>query len=219
MPAPDSSTPPAAPVVPDGGAAAKSQLAWTVLLKQTQSIVTFVYLVTVGVGMLYYHQRYSEFGINIFQYADIFYFLVAPFEDVFILQLCALALALFLFGYWLDKTAERRFPRIYTVMSFGWEKKPWFDTYKSVSWALSLIALIYIYSDVYGESSKKKILEREPVTVSFEDGQTAVGQMIGKTNDTLFLIEQESVKAIPLNASVKEIVITSIKLPAEDTAE
>lgn len=44
--------------------------------------MTVLYLLMVGLGMLFNYQKYSEFGINIFEYADIFDFLIAPFEDV-----------------------------------------------------------------------------------------------------------------------------------------
>lgn len=48
--------------------------AYELILKEIQSIVTVLYILMVGLGMLFNYQKYSEFGINIFEYADIFDF-------------------------------------------------------------------------------------------------------------------------------------------------
>lgn len=194
--------------------ASKQQAA--ALIKQAQVILTVLYLTTVGVGMMFYHQKYSQFDINIFQYADIFYFLVAPFEDAFILALCALALGLFLTIFWFDNTLEKRFPRAYRYWSMGTSESSLFQSMKPASWLLMLISLLYLYSDYYGNSAKEKVLESEPISVVFENGEVAVGRMIGKTDTTLFLIEEASIKAIPLGSAVKEIVLTSFTDPTSE---
>lgn len=58
---------------------------YELIIKELQSIVTIFYLFLVGMGMLFKHQKFSEFGINVFQYADIFDFLIAPFQDYVII--------------------------------------------------------------------------------------------------------------------------------------
>ncbi len=188
----------------------------TILLKQAQTVLTVVYLVMVGVGMLYYHQKYSEFDINIFQYANIFYFLIAPFEDVFILFLCAVAVVLFLAGYALDGVIQKKMPRFYSVMSFGTDKLSWFKKAQTASWMLTFVLLLIVYSQIYGDRAKESVLESEPISIEFSDGQSMRGKMIGKTDSTLFLLSGSVVKAIPLNSEVKEIVITTSFSPLEE---
>ena len=187
----------------------ENSTALTVLLKQAQTVVTFVYLIMVGVGMLYYHQKYSEFDINIFQYADIFYFLVAPFEDVFIFFLCAVAVILFFMGYAFDGFIQRKMPRFYTAMYLGANKQSWFKKAQAISWPVTFVLLLVIYSEVYGERARRIVLESSPISITFADSQKMSGQMIGKTDGTLFLLHGTEVKAIPLNSEVKEITITT----------
>ena len=48
------------------------------------------YLIMVIIGMIFNYFRFDMFGLNIFQYASVFDFLISPFEDMHIL--------LFIFG-------------------------------------------------------------------------------------------------------------------------
>lgn len=50
------------------------------VITEIQTILTISYIFAVGIGMLFTFQKYSEFGINIFDYADVFDFLIAPFQ-------------------------------------------------------------------------------------------------------------------------------------------
>jgi len=55
------------------------------IIKEIQTIITISYILAIGIGMLFNFQKFSEFGINIFDYADVFDFLIAPFSDFKIL--------------------------------------------------------------------------------------------------------------------------------------
>jgi len=57
---------------------------YEIIIKELQTVITISYLFTVGIGMLFKYHKYDEFGINIFEYADVFDFLIAPFSDFFI---------------------------------------------------------------------------------------------------------------------------------------
>ena len=187
----------------------KTSSALNVLLKQAQTIITLLYLIMVGTGMLYYDRKYSEFDINIFQYADIFYFLVAPFEDGFILLLSSIVVLLFAFAYKADGVLARKFPRMYSASNFGMDKKPWFKRMQVAVWMITVSLVLVYYAHLYGNRAKRLILESEPVTISYAENEEVTGKMIGKTDDTLFLLTGTEVKAIPLTSLVKEIVITN----------
>lgn len=58
---------------------------YELIFKELQSVLTIIYLFAVGIGMLFEAEKFSEFGINIFEYADVFDFLTAPFSDAKIL--------------------------------------------------------------------------------------------------------------------------------------
>ncbi len=179
------------------------------LLRQAQTFLTLAYLTMVGVGMLFYQQKYAQFDINIFQYADIFYFLVAPFEDPFILLLCFVAVALFLAIYAFDGFLREKMPRFYTVFAFGTNRSKWFEKSQPVSWLITCVLLFVIYAQIYGDRAKEKILASQSITIAFTNDETLTGLMIGKTDNTLFLLQGTYVKAIPLGAEVKEIVINA----------
>jgi hypothetical protein len=38
------------------------------ILKEIQTVIALGYILTVGIGMLFNYQKYSEFNINIFEY-------------------------------------------------------------------------------------------------------------------------------------------------------
>lgn len=178
---------------------------------QAQAILTLCYLMMIGLGMLFYSQKYAEFGINIFQYATILYFLVAPFEDSLIMQLSAISLVIFAFGFRWDGIIEQRFPRLYTFLYMGSNKFPWFDKYKNWSWPISFLISIIIYSTFYADNAYKRVLKSDDITVNYEDGQRAHGKLIGKTDNVLFLLENQQVKVIPLESMVKNIVVHTLK--------
>ena len=52
-----------------------------------------------------------------------------------------------------------------------------------------------------------QIKENSPIKLKFSDNENINGIVIGKTKDILFLLQNEKVKAIPINSLVKEFEI------------
>src|SRR5699024_5912371 len=103
------------------------------ILKDLQSFITISYLIIVGVGMLFNFKKYAAFGINVFDYSDVFDFLIAPFSDFKILLFSALTILLVFMIFKLDTVWRRKYPKTYSKMVFGWDKKSWFNPqYSSV---------------------------------------------------------------------------------------
>ena len=73
--------------------------------------------------------------------------------------------------------------------------------------AITFVLYIYISADYYGKNAKSRILEQEDISIRMEDNEIRSGKLIGKTKDVIFLLRDENVYAIPINASVKEIRI------------
>ena len=48
--------------------------AYEAIIKEIQTVFALLYVIAVGIGMLFNYQKYSEFGINIFDYSDVFDF-------------------------------------------------------------------------------------------------------------------------------------------------
>ena len=177
------------------------------VIKEIQTILTISYVLAVGIGMLFTFQKYSEFGINIFDYADVFDFLIAPFSDFIILLFTIISLSIVYLILRLDLFWKRKYPNSYSKMSFGWDKKIWYNYYRYFSFATLFIFYLYISADTYGKISKENILNQTSTKIRFSDNEIKKGKMIGKTRDIIFLLNGEKVEAIPITSVVKEFEI------------
>ena len=180
---------------------------YKVILKELQPFLTLSYLIAIGIGMIFTYHKYSTFGINIFEYADVFDFLIAPFSDLKILIYTVLSLTITYLILKFDLIAERKYPTVYSKSVFGLNKKNWYNYVRYPSFGLIFLLYLSISADTYGKISKKQILEQHPIEVIFSDSQRQTGKVIGKTKEVLFLAEGNSVNAIPIAAFVKMIEV------------
>ena len=181
--------------------------AYELIIKEIQTIITLLYLLAVGIGMLFNYQKYAEFDINIFAYSDVFDFLIAPFAD-FNISLFALASSTVVFLLLrIDIFWKKKFPKSYSVASFGLDRKNWYNSFRYISFAFGFILYLYLSADIYGKFTKNEIENRAPITIRFEDNEVKSGKLIGKTKDILFLLKNDGVEAIPITSVVKEIKI------------
>ena len=180
---------------------------YELVLKEIQTIVTISYLLIVGIGMLFTYHKYSEFGINIFDYADVFEFLIAPFSDFKILFFSAITITLSFLLFKLDVVLRRKYPKTTSKMNMGLDKKSWYSTYRYFLVAFMFIYYLYLSADFYGKFTKKEIMGNSPITIKYSDSESINGIVIGKTKDIIFLLQNEKVKAIPINSNVKEFEI------------
>lgn len=175
-----------------------------ILRKDFQIIISISYLLLVAVGMFFTHKKYAVFGIDIFEYADVFDFLIAPFSDVKILWFTALTLLLIFIVILLDVFWKSKSPVSYSKMYLKIDKKSWFKTFRFGSFLLLLFFYLNISANIYGESSKKEILTKSPVAIKYTDNTILKGIIIGKTKEVLFVLEDQTVKVIPITSTVKE---------------
>ena len=180
---------------------------YELIIKELQSVVTIFYLFLVGMGMLFKHQKFSEFGINIFQYADVFDFLIAPFQDSIIVLFTLASLTFIYILFKLDSIWEKKCPRIYSIFSFGLNKKSWHRTYKLLTFIIALAAYLYFAADFYGRLFHSSINEKEKYKIHYTDDKIINGNLIGKSNNILFLWVDKKVKILPITDSVREMEI------------
>lgn len=179
------------------------------VIKEIQSVITIGYLFLVGIGMLFTYQRYEEFGINIFEYADVFDFLIAPFRDLGIVGF-TVATSLFVsFFYFMDIFVARRFPKTYSKLSFHMDQSPSYKWVRLGGFAFMLITYIYFGADAYGSRSARQALEQDPISITFTDGSQERGFFLGKTQEVIFLQKGKGKKAsihiYPISTGVQEI--------------
>ncbi len=180
---------------------------YELVIKEIQTIVTISYLITVGIGMLFNYQKFSEFDINIFLYADIFDFLIAPFSDFYILLFATASIVAVALLFWLSTLLKRKSPKWYSKSNFGFDKKPWFKAYRIILAVFSCIIYLYFSAHYYAKYTKEKIMAENDISIRLEDNEVKSGKFIGKTKDVIFLLNNDNVYAIPLTSLVKEIQI------------
>lgn len=164
-----------------------------------------LYLIAVGLGMLFNYCKFNLFSINIFQYASVFDFLISPFEDLNILWFILVTPCFPLLAKYGDKYWEKHFPKSYKKLSFGISEKPWFRAYQRIVFWCVFIYYIFFAAFSYGWITKKIIERQEPIQVRYMDDETVEGKLIGKVGNTLFLLDGDFVRVIPLDGVVKEM--------------
>lgn len=178
------------------------------IIKELQSIISLAYLLMVAVGMLFNYHKYAKFGINIFDYADVFDFLIAPFSDPKIFLFCIVSI---IFSYVVVKADiywKKRFPKWYSISNFGMDKKKWFETYRRILLPTIFILYLFLAASIYSNFTTTEIRDQKPIKITFSDNTEKKGILIGKTKEVLFLLtKNKKVDAIPLTSSVKEYEI------------
>jgi hypothetical protein len=177
--------------------------------KEAQSYLTVLYIVIVGVGMLYEYHRYNVFGINIFQFGDIFDFLIAPLRDMKVFRYIVLSLLLVYVLFKWDEAFQRGKPRLYNKLSFGMAGKPWFPRVHKIAFALLFLFYLQLSSVAIAKENKRKIMDTDHlVTIRLSDNQVLKAQMIGRTNDNIIVYKDHHVSIISVG-SIKELIATT----------
>lgn len=180
---------------------------YELFIKEIQSVVTTSYIITIGIGMLFNYQKYSEFEINIFDYSDVFDFLIAPFSDFYILLFATLTILSFYFIIKMDALWKRNWPKSYSIANFGQVKKSWYRNYRIAIVIITFGLYLYGSADFYGRYTKNKVISQSDISIRLADDEIKKGKFIGKTKDVIFLLREDNVFAIPLTSWVKEIKI------------
>ena len=180
---------------------------YELIIKEIQIVLTTCYILVVGIGMLFNYQKYSEFEINIFDYSDVFDFLIAPFSDFYILLFATASILFVTLIIKLDNLWKNKWPKSYSKANFGRDKKPWFKTYRIVMFIITFIIYFHLSADYYGIYTKNRIINQNDISIRLADNEIKSGKLIGKTKDVIFLLNDKNVYAIPISSLVKEIKI------------
>ncbi len=177
------------------------------ILKEIQTVVTICYVLAIGIGMLFNYMKYSEFGIDIFDYADLLDFLITPFSNFIVLLFTILSSLVAYIAFKFDAVIRVKFPKFYSRQYLGLDKYHWHSLVRNFFHILIFLAYLFLSSLKYGEISRKEIMQKPSISIRYSDNEIEKGKMIGKTREVIFLLSGEKVKAIPITALVKEIEI------------
>ncbi|WP_158963280.1 hypothetical protein [Myroides fluvii] len=175
------------------------------LFKDVQTLLAIAYLVAVGIGMLFNYKKFILFDINIFDYAGLFDFLIAPFGDFMILLFTIGTIVLTVIIYQVDLFWQKTHPSSYAKWMFSLDPTKWYSKQKFGMGVLLFVLYLFLGADVYAKRYKKAIIKQDLIGVTYADNSRLEGILIGKTADYIFLLEGEEVKVIPMNALIKEI--------------
>jgi len=193
----------------DEGIIDESKKSYGLMLKYFQNILTVFYLLTIAIGMIFSYCKYEKFGINIYEYSNLFDFLIAPFNDLRILLFAAVTILFTYLFYQLNSWQRKRFPKFYSRVNFGMDKKSWFDYYIKIGFACIFCFYLYLSGVFYGELVEGQIEKREVVELKYIDNTIIEGTFIGKSSEVIFLKTSTQVVAIPFASVLKEIEIAS----------
>lgn len=176
----------------------------------SQAYITLGYLSIVVIGMMFDYNYYQHFNINIFEYADVLDFLLAPVKNVQLMLFAFGTIVVVWFFFKIDKVWQDKYPDSHKRFNFG--MTPEFSKkYRPIMAFFTLAIYFFAASTVYGSRLYKKYQqESEFIEVIFESDQRVIkGKFIGKNTDYLFIqSSDQAIKAIPVSSDVQEIVIS-----------
>lgn len=175
----------------------------------SQAYITLAYLCTVAVGMMFDYRYYTQFGINIFEYADILDFLLAPVKNIELILFAIGSLIVVSIIARLDRLIQEKWPGTYQRFNFGMSKST-AQKYRPFFFVIALIVYLNMAAVFYGDRTFSRF-ETTPKTIDivFESDQRIIsGKLIGKNSDYVFLKQDSLVKAIPVASDIQEIIIS-----------
>jgi hypothetical protein len=148
-------------------------------------VVSFFYVAASVIGMFYSWAFLREFGINVFNYAQISDFLLASLKEPLTWALVILA-ALLLLG---DNASSRRYAR-------RKDHSRWFAWYGSKryrqinNFAAFVLVLMYLYSFAWAQARDAREGDGKIVDVIFADrGAATTAILLGTTGQFVFLFD------------------------------
>jgi len=187
---------------------------YELIVKEFQTFLSVFYLLLVGIGMLFSYEKYSRFGINIFQYSDIFDFLLTPFRDLYIFLFSFASIGIVFLLYIMNKLIKNKFPKFYnSKYRLGLIK-----SYPLFGFIIVFIVYLFSFSIKYGKFAERNILENTKLTeIMLSNGNIKKGNLIGKNNGYIFLLENKSeVNIYPISNSVSLIKIKDFEKTSID---
>ncbi len=192
-----------------------SENPFQLFFKEPQRFLGIAYLLLILLGMLQEGVYYSTFKINIFEYSEVFDFLMAPFRhSISIVILCFLffvSYALYLFDLFLQKNH----PRIHDILNWRVNKKEWFQAYRIAAFSFFFLSFLFYYFMYNSNKQKNNLLAKETTNVKivFDSQQNnyLVANKIGATTNYIFILDKEKqVQVVPF-AKIERIYLNNNK--------
>ena len=178
-----------------------------VLKEHPALVVSGFYVAASAIGMFYSWAFLREFGINVFNYAQISDFLVASLKEPFtwVLVLIAVVLA------WLDDRSSLRYSR-------RENKSKWFAWYGSERYRFlnnfTVIALVAFYIYVFAWDHARSVREGDGkiVDVKFADSSAATTALLLSTTGQFVFLYDDTTERVDIHP-IENIHSISFRAP------
>lgn len=175
--------------------------------KDISLMLTFGYLFLILIGMIFNAVFFAINHLNIFKYAEISDFLLAPFRDFYILIFTALSILLIFAFYQLDDYIEQRYPKLHHKLLMGRDKNKYAVFYETKGVLLLIGMYIVIAAWNYGVYKSVKL----------DDHQISIARSVFKENkfnpsDTLYYLGNTNQYFFIKNKSANECYV----IPKDD---
>ncbi len=160
-------------------------------------LVSAFYVAASVIGMFYAWSYLRQFGLNVFNYAQISDFLVASLKEPFT-WVCVFVSVGFVM---LDNASSRRVERKDTTKWFRWYGTPRYRFVNNFVAVVMVLLFIQLYADYKADNTRAG--EGKFVDVTYADGDSATSRMLlGTTGQWVFLYDHltERVEVHPLES-------------------
>jgi len=186
------------------------------LQEEPQSLLPIGYVALVLIGMINETIHYWQFGINIFEYSEVFDFLIAPFKKIEYIFILLFTFLIAILAFSFDRFLQKNYSKFHNTINLGIANKSWFKTYRQTSLFLTFLILFVVYSLKNSSRIKSKLIAKETTDLIVEfnasNQETLSAKKIGANKNYLFLLDHKAnIHIIPTAGAIKQIVLEKEK--------
>ena len=150
-------------------------------------IVSAFYVAASTIGMFYSWAYLRQFGINVFNYAQLSDFLLASLKEPFTWAMVFVAAAL----VWADNACSRRVGARNPGKWIGWYGSPKYRMLNNFVAIIVILILIFFYADVRSRSTMAGDAKQVEVRLA-DSNKVQSTVLLGTTGQFVFLFDTES---------------------------
>jgi len=187
------------------------------LSKDLSLTLSLAYVALVGIGMLFSYQYYANWGIDIFQFAGLSDFLLAPFRDMLVFFFATISVWISYLFILASRKLDRKFPHLAKFWNLGISvdsKK--YNQYMNFNLLAGIVVYLYLSSQGFSilrKNNFRKHPERYRVEIEQDDHSVQAYLLLGLTEEFALVLNEkdQKVSALPLDGGIR-----SIRLPIPD---
>jgi|GEM_PF-4101604 hypothetical protein len=173
--------------------------------------LSIAYIALIGIGMLFSNQYYSMWGIDIFQFAGISDFLLAPFRDLLVFLFVLVSIAGSFIAIRFSRKLDRKYPHLAKYWNLGihTESKN-YNRYMNFNLVMGSLVYLHLSSVIFAiirSIDVKKHPEKHRVEIEMEDHSIRPCLLLGITEEFAIILNEKEgrISALPMEGGVRMI--------------